>query len=244
MFQGHAVHHGVGHREPVALRHFRSGNSALVAEFEHQPHSHHVQACRQCLSSKCGFATLLDPHGGRPALAGLGALSGYLAAQDSVHLIQGDHRHQQAFSLLETPRQTTRLAACRAGTRSSPKSRQGSQDFPVLLLGNDQICRVKLVALEHAPVCTHGRFWLDDQFVATQFEVKVEDAPGSPGSKDGLLGPSQRTGSAALKPMQPLATRIANSLAQEIQADDAKQASLVPPLASWWLRAILNGSCT
>ena len=28
------------------------------------------------LSSKCGFATLLDPHGGRPASAGLGALSG------------------------------------------------------------------------------------------------------------------------------------------------------------------------
>jgi chemosensory pili system protein ChpA (sensor histidine kinase/response regulator) len=27
------------------------------------------------LSSKCGFATLLDPHGGRPATAGLGALS-------------------------------------------------------------------------------------------------------------------------------------------------------------------------
>ena len=27
------------------------------------------------LSSKCGFATLLDPHGGRPASAGLGALS-------------------------------------------------------------------------------------------------------------------------------------------------------------------------
>jgi hypothetical protein len=26
------------------------------------------------LSSKCGFATLLDPHGGRPASAGLGAL--------------------------------------------------------------------------------------------------------------------------------------------------------------------------
>ena len=28
------------------------------------------------LSSKCGFATLLDSHGGRPASAGLGALSG------------------------------------------------------------------------------------------------------------------------------------------------------------------------
>ena len=30
---------------------------------------------RAGLSSKCGFATLLDPHGGRPATAGLGALS-------------------------------------------------------------------------------------------------------------------------------------------------------------------------
>ena len=30
---------------------------------------------RDRLSSKCGFATLLDPHGGRPASAGLGALN-------------------------------------------------------------------------------------------------------------------------------------------------------------------------
>jgi hypothetical protein len=29
---------------------------------------------RDRLSSKCGFATLLDPQGGRPASAGLGAL--------------------------------------------------------------------------------------------------------------------------------------------------------------------------
>ena len=30
---------------------------------------------RDRLSSKCGFATLLDPHWGRPASAGLGALN-------------------------------------------------------------------------------------------------------------------------------------------------------------------------
>jgi predicted RNA binding protein YcfA (HicA-like mRNA interferase family) len=35
------------------------------------------------LSSKCGFATLLDPHGGRPASAGLGAL-----VMDSKSLIK------------------------------------------------------------------------------------------------------------------------------------------------------------
>jgi hypothetical protein len=29
----------------------------------------------ETLSSKCGFATLLDPLGGRPASAGLGALN-------------------------------------------------------------------------------------------------------------------------------------------------------------------------
>jgi hypothetical protein len=31
---------------------------------------------QRVLSRKCGFATFLDPRGGRPALAGLGALSG------------------------------------------------------------------------------------------------------------------------------------------------------------------------
>ena len=31
---------------------------------------------------QCGFATLLDPHGGRPALAGLGALNGQLSSLD------------------------------------------------------------------------------------------------------------------------------------------------------------------
>ena len=30
---------------------------------------------KHILSSKCGFATLLDPRGGRSALAGLGALT-------------------------------------------------------------------------------------------------------------------------------------------------------------------------
>ena len=39
-----------------------------------------AEAGGPALSSKCGFATLLDPHGGRPASAGLGALKGYEAS--------------------------------------------------------------------------------------------------------------------------------------------------------------------
>jgi hypothetical protein len=39
------------------------------------------------ISSKFGFATLLDPHGGRPASAGLGALSAGAAILD--HGISG-----------------------------------------------------------------------------------------------------------------------------------------------------------
>ena len=38
-------------------------------------HGHRWQSPPHRLSSKCGFATLLDPHGGRPASAGLGAHS-------------------------------------------------------------------------------------------------------------------------------------------------------------------------
>ncbi len=34
-----------------------------------------VQDRRHTVSSKCGFATLFDPHGRRPASAGLGALN-------------------------------------------------------------------------------------------------------------------------------------------------------------------------
>ena len=39
------------------------------------PHGRPASAGLGALSSKCGLATLLDPHGGRPASAGLGALS-------------------------------------------------------------------------------------------------------------------------------------------------------------------------
>ena len=39
-------------------------------------------ALHRLLSSKCGFATLLDPHGGRPASAGRGALNGQLSSLD------------------------------------------------------------------------------------------------------------------------------------------------------------------
>ena len=39
------------------------------------------------LSSKCGFATLLDPLGWRPASAGLGALSGQRAASGGQDFI-------------------------------------------------------------------------------------------------------------------------------------------------------------
>ena len=41
----------------------------------HQRNSGPCRMHAQSLSSKCRFATLLDPHGGRPASAGLGALS-------------------------------------------------------------------------------------------------------------------------------------------------------------------------
>ena len=43
----------------------------------HQRNSGPCRMHAQSLSSKCGFATLFDPHGGRPASAGLGALSGH-----------------------------------------------------------------------------------------------------------------------------------------------------------------------
>jgi hypothetical protein len=43
-----------------------------------------LNGTRSVLSSKCGFATLFDPHGGRPASAGLGALKIDIACTNSV----------------------------------------------------------------------------------------------------------------------------------------------------------------
>ena len=49
------------------------------------------RACitRLALSSKCGFATLLDPHGGRPASAFLEALRVGLTSTDIKPLCSG-----------------------------------------------------------------------------------------------------------------------------------------------------------
>jgi hypothetical protein len=43
-----------------------------------------LNGTRSDLSSKCGFATLFDPHGGRPASAGLGALKTDIACTNGV----------------------------------------------------------------------------------------------------------------------------------------------------------------
>ena len=61
-----------------------------------------LPALRALLSSKCGFATLLDPHGGRPASAGLGALnSACLITPGSTSVVEPHEQHQGLDALAD-----------------------------------------------------------------------------------------------------------------------------------------------
>ena len=103
------------------------------------------------LSSKCGFATLFDPHGGRPASAGLGALRARpsVATRSQAHRLGCVPPRRTSLALSDP----TRLS----GLVAHPPRHHASRDFlPSVRQRSRQQLRGFEAALVYFTVCGHA----------------------------------------------------------------------------------------